>query len=263
MVRPKQAHGLRSKVYGPVLLALFRRKYIPGGIDPITFTLDEVRAELLASGLAASNVPDVIYRMRSRTMLPAEIQDAGYRMIEITDRGVYALVVGSSTLVEYPEPVGVIDVEDHTPDVVRRLLYSDFANVDEQALLSVLRYNDMFSRFIGFRVYHFKSHVRGSVKGVGQAEIDDVHVAVEHGYDGPLTIVPVEAKAKHDPISRTQVVTQTRYAEHVFPGHPIRPLTVKLFETGEILFMEFNVTKLPNELRVVRHAFYRLRVHGK
>lgn len=263
MVRPKQAHGLRSKVYGPVLLAIFRRKLVPGGVAPLVFTLQDVRDQLVASGLEARNAPDVIYRMRARTVLPEETQAAGYRMIEITNRGVYALVVGTSTLIEYPELTTPVDVEDHTPDVVRRLLYTDFATVDEQALLSVLRYNDMFSRFLGFRVYHFKSHVRKSVPGVGQAEVDDVHVAVEQGYDGPLTIVPVEAKAKDDPVSRTQVVTQIRYAQHVFPGHPIRPLTVKLFETGDILFMEFNVTTLPNDLQIVRHAYFRLRVHGR
>jgi hypothetical protein len=262
MVRPKQAHGLRSKVYGPVVLAIFRRKYVVGSTEPLAFTLNEIREELLTSGLSASNAPDVVYRMRGRTMLPEEIQNAGYRMIINTDRGAYAFVAGTSTLVDYPEMTNVVEVDDHTPVEVRRLLYADFVKVDEQALLSVLRYNDMFSRFLGFRVYHFKSHVRQSVRGVGQAEVDDVHVAVEHGYDGPLTIVPVEAKAQHDPVVRTQVVTLVHYAEHVFPGHPIRPMTVKLLETGEVLFMEFNVTKAPDELRIVRHAFYRLLVHG-
>lgn len=263
MVRPKQAHGLRSKVYGPVVLGIFRRKYVAGSVNPIEFTLDEVRAELLAQGLEAKNAPDVIYRMRGRTALPEEIQSTGYRMIENRNRGAYAFVATLKTLVDFPELSDVVPIPDQTPVEVRRLLYGKFVNVDEQALLSVLRYNDMFSRFLGFRVYHLKSHVRQSVRGVGQAEVDDVHVAVERGYNEALTIVPVEAKAQHDPVVRSQVMTLAKYAEHVFPGHPIRPLTVKLLDTGEVLFMEFNVTKVPDDLRIVRHAFYRLVRHGE
>lgn len=52
---------------------------------------------------------------------------------------------------------------------------------------------------------------------------------------------------------------QIRYAQHAFPSHPVRPLTVKIFETGSILFMEFNVTTSPTELRIIRHEFFRFR----
>ena len=260
--RPRQAHGRGSKIYGPVVLAIWRRGYTAGSSAPIAFTLDDVRAELEAQGLSAKNPPDLIYRMGGRTKLPDEMQLAGYRMISKTNRGKYAFIAGESTLIDYPEMANVVEVDDHTPVEVRRLLYLDFVAVDEQALLSVIRYNDMFSRFIGFRVYHLKSHVRQSVPGVGQAEVDDVHVSVEHGYDGLLTIVPVEAKAEHDPVVRTQVASLVHYARHAFPGHPIRPMTVKMMETGEVLFMEFNVTTEPNELAIVKHAFYRL-THGK
>lgn len=261
MSRPLQAHGLRSKVYTPVLLAIFRRKFV-AGMERIPFTLEEVRVELVALGIQARNAPDVIYRMKSRTALPEEIQLAGFKILEITSRGTYALVRGDSTLIAYPaEPDAVLEIEDRTPLAVQRLLYAEFGNIDEQGLLSVLRYNNAFATFLGVPVYHLKSHVRKSVPGVGQAEVDDVHVAVEspQGEQGPLTIVPVEAKAKDDPVNRAQIAMQVRYAQHAFPGHPIRPLTVKLFDTGVVLFMEFNVTTSPNELTILRHAHFRFR----
>jgi hypothetical protein len=127
-------------------------------------------------------------------------------------------------------------------------------------LLSVLRYNDAFSIFLGCRVHHLKSHVRKSVPGVGQAEVDDVHVAVQVEANGveSLTIVPVEAKAKDDPVNRVQIAMQVRYAFHAFPGLPVRPITVKLFETGTILFMEFNSTTDPNGLDVLRYCHFRV-----
>ena len=259
MPRPRQAHGLRSKVYTPILLSIFRRKYTAGE-TMIVFTLEEVRQELRAAGLEARNPADLIYRMKSRTILPAEIQEAGFRILQITSRGVYALVVGESTLIDYPDVSDVIDVEDRTPLAVRRLLDDDLGSVDEQGLLSVVRYNDLLTHFLGDRTFHLKSHVRKSVPGVGQAEIDDVHVALIGGddQDGPLAVVPVEAKAKDDPVNRVQIAMQIRYAKHAFPGLQVRPLTIKLFEDGLILFMQFNPTTKPNELAVQRHAYYRI-----
>lgn len=257
MPRPLQAHGLRSKVYGPILLNIFRRKYVEGA-STVIFTLEEVREELLSAGLQARNAPDLIYRMKSRTILPAEISNKGFRILEITSRGVYALVAGDSTLIEYPEIEEVVDVHDRTPLAVRRLLSPDFGKTDEQGFLSVIRYNDLFSHFLEVPVFHLKSHVRKSVPGVGQAEVDDVHVALPEGHDGSLTLVPVEAKAKDDPVNRVQIAMQVKYANHAFPGLSVRPLTVKLFEDGVVLFMEFNPTSRAADLTVVRFAHYRL-----
>ena len=258
MVRPLQAHGRGSKVYGPVLLELFRKRFVKGA-ERIPFTLDDLREALQALGIESRNPPDVIYRMKSRTKLPDEIIAAGYNILEITGRGEYAFVIGEVTLIAYPDETTSTELVDRTPTAVRRLLYEEgrFGGIDEQGLLTVIRYNDLFSRFLGVPAFHFKSHVRKSVPGVGQAEVDDVHVAVEHGEDGLLTVVPVEAKAKDDPVNRVQIAMQIRYAQHAFPGHPVRPLTVKLFDHGVLLMMEFNVTTNPNELKIVRHEFFR------
>lgn len=261
VVRPIQAHGLRSKVYGPVLLSIFRRKF-KRGMTKIVFTLEEVREELVRLGLQARNAADVIYRMKSRTVLPAQIQKHGFRILEVTSRGVYALTVGESTLIDYVAPVegAIVQVMDRTPPAVQRLFGEDFGSMDEQGFLSVLRYNDLISHFLGAPSYHVKSHVRRSVPGVGQAEVDDVHVAlISPGADtGPLTIVPIEAKAKDDPVNRAQIAMQVRYALHAFPGLAIRPLTVKLFEDGTVLFMEFNASSDANALKVLRHAHYKI-----
>jgi hypothetical protein len=259
MARPIQAHGKRSKVYGPVLIAIFRRKFKEGMVS-VTFTLDEIRAELIAQDLEARNAPDLIYRMKSRTQLPEEIQLLGFRILSITGRGKYALLLGDETLIGYPDRVNVEEIEDRTPAAVRELLPEDFGAVDEQMLLSVLRYNDLFTRFLGVPTFHLKSHVRKSVPNVGQAEVDDVHVAIMPGRSdrSRLVIVPVEAKAKDDPVNRVQIAMQVRYAMHAYPNLDVRPLTVKLFDDGVILFMEFEPTFEPNDLAILRHTYYRL-----
>ena len=257
MPRPLQAHGLRSKVYTPILLAIFRRKYVPGA-EVVTFTLEELRAEIVAAGLQARNVADLVYRMKSRTVLPEEITSKGFRVLEIRGRGIYALTFAESTLITYPERGEIVDVHDRTPYAVRRLLADDFGKTDEQGLLNVLRYNDLFSHFLRIQAFHLKGHVRRSVPGLGQVEVDDVHVALSGGLDDPLIIVPVEAKAKDDPINRVQIAMQVRYANHEFPGVVVRPLTVKLFEDGLVLFMEFNPSTTPADLKIVKSGYYRI-----
>lgn len=257
MPRPIQAHGLRSKVYTPILLAIFRRKYVPGA-TVVTFTLEELRAELLAAGLQARNVADLVYRMKSRTILPEEITSKGFRVLEITGRGVYALTVADSTLITYPEPTEVIDVQDRTPHAVRRLLADDFGKTDEQGLLNVLRYNDLFTHFLRVSTFHLKGHVRKSVPGAGQVEVDDVHVALSGGLDDPLILVPVEAKGKDEPVNRVQIAMQVKYANHAFPGTLVRPLIVKLFADGLVLIMEFNASTNAADLTIVKSAYYRI-----
>ena len=260
MNRPIQAHGLRSKVYTPILRAVFRKKYIEGATR-VDFTLDDIRSELIAAGLQAKNAPDLIYRMKSRTALPEEIQALGFRILQITGRGKYALIVGQSTLIEYPEPREVVTVLDRTPLPVQELLGPDLGLLDEQAMLSVVRYNDLITHFLQAQAFHFKAHIRRSVPGVGQVEVDDLHLAVESTAPGQYrpVIVPIEAKAKDDPVNRVQIAAQIRFAQHEYPGFAVRPITIKLFADGLLLFMEFNPTTVPDELIVVGFSHYRLR----
>ena len=224
----------------------------------MTFTLEELRAELVAAGLQARNVADLVYRMKSRTVLPEEITSKGFRILEIRGRGVYALTFAESTLIAYPEPTETTDVHDRTPYAVRRLLADDFAKIDEQGLLERAPLQRPLQDFLRVQAFHLKGHVRRSVPGLGQVEVDDVHVALSGGLDDPLIIVPVEAKAKDDPVNRVQIAMQVRYANHEFPGLVVRPLTVKLFEDGLVLFMEFNPSTNAADLKIVKSGYYRM-----
>jgi hypothetical protein len=254
--RPLQSHGKRSKVYVPVLREIFRLKYNPGDLF-VEFTIADINEACATLGVHAANQPDLVYRMKSRTVLPEEIQALGFRVLRPVGRGTYRLEMAESTLIEFPEGEAELIV-DRTPSVVRRMLGEDFGAIDEQGLLTVVRYNDLVSRFLGARAFHLKGHVRKSVEGVGQAEVDDVHIAIPLDTDRPITIVPIEAKAKDEPVNRAQIAMQIRYARGTFPGHPVRPLTIKLFPDGELLFMEFEDETDAASLKCIRHARYRL-----
>lgn len=95
-----QSHGESSTVYVPILKFIFNEKYISGQ-DFIEFTLDDVRAASTALGIIIRNAPDLIYRMRSRTISPQEIQDEGFRILRSVGRGRYRLENGESTILKF------------------------------------------------------------------------------------------------------------------------------------------------------------------
>jgi hypothetical protein len=256
MARSLQSHGKRSRVYVPVLLYIFKQKYTPD-VEFIEFTLADVVEACNQLGVIAANHPDLIYRMKSRTIIPEEIQSLGFRVIRPIGRGKYVLEKAESTLIEFPESVFETLI-DQTPPVVRRLLGTNLGSIDEQGLLAIVRYNNLIAHFLKARVYHLKGHVRKSVAGVGQAEVDDVHIALPLDADEPITIVSVEAKAKDEPVNRAQIAMQIMYAREAFPGYAIRPLTIKLFPDGEILFMEFADEIRTAALIPIAFARYRL-----
>lgn len=145
---------------------------------------------------------------------------------------------------------------DHTPMPVRRLLPETMAEMDEQALLSVVGYCQLLDHFTGLKVYRLRSHVRKSVPGVGQAELDAIDVGIASGDDEVPVVFPIEAKAVSDELNRVQIFNMIQYAAHYFPGMKVRPLAVKVDYQSAVHLMEFNVVSRPSELRIVRSASY-------
>jgi len=190
--RALQAHGLNSKVYGPILLHIFNSRWRQG-TPTVLFTLDDVRNSADALKLEVRNPADLIYRMRSRTILPKEILDKGFYILRAIGRGQYQFEKGSSTLFE-PLNSELTEALDLTPLPVRRLLPERLADMDEQAVLTIASYCKLFDHFTGLQVYRLRSHVRKSVPGIGQAELDAIDVGVALRDDEMPVVFPIEAK---------------------------------------------------------------------
>jgi hypothetical protein len=254
--RALQSHGLTSLVYVPILRLIFEDKYVAGSTR-VDFSLDDVRAAAITLGITVRNPADVIYRMRSRTVLPAEILELGFYVLRQVGRGKYSLQQATSTVIDLPvtEPIEALDL---TPMPVRRLLPENLAHVDEQALLTVASYCKLFDHFTGLAIYRLRSHVRKSVAGIGQAELDELDVGVALREDEVPVIVPIEAKAVADPVNRVQISAMVAFSAEFFPGHQIRPVALKVNAEGLLHLLEFNPTMEPSELEVVRSAAYKL-----
>ena len=256
--RPPQAHGLTSKVYGPILLSIFRTRWRQGTAT-VLFTLDDVRNAADNLKLEIRNPADLIYRMRSRTVLPKEILDRGFFILRAIGRGQYQFEKGSSTIFQ---PLDSVPTEalDLTPLPVRRLLPERLAEMDEQAVLTVASYCKLFDHFTGLQIYRLRSHVRKSVPGVGQAELDAIDVGVALRDDEMPIIFPIEAKAAADALNRVQIYNMVQYSRHYFPGMTIRPLAIKVDQDSILHMMEFNPVTRAADLRVLNSASYVLKL---
>src|SRR5437879_768950 len=115
--RALQAHGLNSKVYGPILLHIFQARWRQGA-SSVLFTLDDVRNAADELRLEVRNPADLIYRMRSRTVLPKEILDKGFFILRAIGRGQYQFEKGSSTIFQ-PLDTESTEALDITPLPVR------------------------------------------------------------------------------------------------------------------------------------------------
>jgi hypothetical protein len=266
VVKPKgkslQTHGQNSVVYVPVILKLFRDRFRPG-TPTVVFSLDDVRTAVeavrAASGnpdrISSRNPADVVYRMRSRTKLPQEILDKGFHVLRAVGRGLYQFEKASSGIIEVPVNE-LTPAIDQTPMPVRRLLPVTMAEMDEQALLSVVAYCCLLDHFTGMKIYRLRSHVRKSVPGIGQAELDAIDVGIAAAEDEVPVVFPIEAKSVSDELNRVQIYNMIRYAAHYFPGLNVRPLALKVDYQSAVHLMEFNVASRPGELRIVRSASY-------
>ena len=257
----EQQHGLKSRVYVPILRELVRRFREPGA-QRVEFTVRDMRRVADDLGIEIGNAPDLVYRMRARTRLPDDILDMGFTILRGVGRGRYALEVGGEAVVHLPEHE-VLDHNDQTPLPVRRLLPENLVELDEQGLLTMVSYCRLLDHFTGLTVYRLRSHVRKSVPDVGQAELDEIDVGVAMRDDDVPVVFPIEAKAADEVINRVQIATAVGYCKTYFPGHEIRPVVVKLTYDGILHFLEFRATTALAGLRVVNSCGYRLNLSRK
>lgn len=256
--RALQAHGLTSKVYGPILLHVFKARWRQGAAT-VVFTLDDIRNAADSLALEVRNPADLIYRMRSRTILPKEILGKGFYILRAIGRGRYQFEKGSSTIFQPldSQPTEALDI---TPLPVRRLLPEQLVKMDEQAVLTVASYCKLIDHFTGLQVYRLRSHVRKSVPGIGQAELDAIDVGVALRDDEVPIIFPIEAKAASDALNRVQVFNMVQYSRHYFPGMVIRPLAIKVDYDSVLHLMEFNPASKASDLKITRSASYVLKL---
>ncbi len=167
--------------------------------------------------------------------------------IELAGRGLYKFVLGRESRIVPSSSLVRTDIPDATPELI-----SVYALDDEQALLAIVRYNRLIDIFLGITTYSLQNHLRTTVRGVGQIEIDELYVGIDS--QGRHYVIPVQAKVGKDQISIVQTAQDIRACEQKFDGIRCRPVSVQFMPDRTIAM--FELTFQDDELRVLAERHY-------
>lgn len=240
--------------YAALLEHVFLANYTPGAHE-VPFTKAELELAAQTVGIALpKNVPDLIYTFRYRLDLPgkvAELAPEGRQwIIRGTGRAQYKFsAVKASARIVPSERLIVTKVPDSTPELIRAKALGD-----EQALLALVRYNRLVDVFLGVAAHSLQNHLRTTVVGIGQVEVDEVYLAVDR--HGAQFVVPVQAKGGSDQIGIVQIEQDLGMCAEKFPEMVARPVAAQFMDNGVIALFELALQD--DEIRVVQEAHYKL-----
>lgn len=239
--------------YGALIEEIFFDRYSDGATE-LEFARTDIEdaAEVLDIKLP-KNLGDVLYSFRFRAALPGRIvetQPEGMEwVIELAGRAVYKFRLVKINRVLPREDLVTIDIPNSTPELIRA-----YALDDEQALLAIVRYNRLIDTFLSLTTYSLQNHLRTTVKGVGQIEIDELYVELDKR--GCHYVIPVQAKGGKDQIGIVQTSQDIRFVEEKFPGMRCRAIAAQFMDAHIVAL--FELTLQDDEIKVVEERHYRL-----
>lgn len=220
----------------------------------LDFTRQEIKDAATDLGIVLpDNLGDVIYSFRFRTELPERViatQTEGMEwVIELAGRSRYRFSLVKINRILPREDLARIDIPDSTPELIRA-----YALDDEQALLAIVRYNRLIDTFLSLTTYSLQNHLRTTVKGIGQIEIDELYVGLDKR--GCHYVIPVQAKGGKDQIGIVQTTQDIRFVEEKFPGMRCRAIAAQFMDDRIVAL--FELTLQNDEIKVVEERHYRL-----
>jgi len=224
------------------------------GATDFEFARDEI--ETVAGELEIAlpkNLGDLIYSFRFRVPLPDKIigtQPEGLEwIIEGAGKARYRFRLVKITRILPSEALKSIAIPDATPEFIRA-----YALDDEQALLAIVRYNRLIDTFLGLTTYSLQNHLRTTVKGVGQIEIDELYIGLDKY--GCHYVIPVQAKGGKDQIGVVQTGQDLAFAAEKFPEMRCRPIAAQFMNEGVVALFELTLDE--GQVKVVEERHYRL-----
>ena len=221
-----------------------------------TFEFDRTELKSAAKSLGIDlpdNLGDVIYSFRFRTGLPERVTatqpDEMEWVIELAGRARYRFSLVKINRILPRKDLAIIDIPDATPELIRA-----YALDDEQALLAIVRYNRLIDTFLGLTTYSLQNHLRTTVKGIGQIEIDELYVGLDKR--GCHYVIPVQAKGGKDQIGLVQTSQDIRFVEEKFSGMRCRAIAAQFMDDKIVAL--FELTFQDSEIKVVEERHYRL-----
>ena len=240
--------------YQSLIAHIFAKGYRKGK-TVVPFSRDElIHTAALLEIAVPKNIGDVLYSFRYRNPLPGEIlktQTKGMEwVIEGSGRAEYEFRLVPINRIEPNENLVTIKIPDATPEIVASNSLSD-----EQALLAKVRYNRLIDIFLGVTAYSLQNHLRTTVKGLGQIEIDEVYVGVDRL--GCQYVIPVQAKGGNDQLSTVQAKQDIACCAEKFPNLVCRAISAQFIDDSRIAMFELQLDE-DGLVRTAEERHYRL-----
>jgi hypothetical protein len=239
--------------YNQIIAEIFKRHYVEGD-ESFTFERQEMYEVSDLLGMERpKNLGDLTYSYRFRRKLPKSITDTAPSglewIIENAGKSTYRFQLSTiNRIVPNPNLI-TIKIPDATPEIILK-----YALGDEQALLAKVRYNRLIDIFLGITTYSLQNHLRTTVGGIGQIEIDEIYVGVNR--HGTHFVVPVQAKAGNDQIGIVQTKQDISCCAEKFPSLICRSISVQFLNENIIAMFEL---ALENEqMKIVEEKHYQL-----
>lgn len=239
--------------YAAIIEKVFFSKYTKGN-EEITFEREDLERAANALRLELpKNLGDVIYANRYRAELPKRIlstQPKGREwIIEGRGRALYCFRLVTENRIVPNDQLAAIKIPDATPEIV-----SSYALSDEQALLAKVRYNRLLDIFLGLATYSLQNHLRTTVRGLGQVEIDEIYVGIDKR--GAQYVLPVQAKGGTDQLSVVQAKQDIACCQEKFPNLECRAISAQFVATDLIALFELALDD--GMVKIVEEKHYRL-----
>jgi hypothetical protein len=242
-------------LYEVLLVKIFKNHYRKGAEK---FEFDREELAKVASELGVrlpKNLGDLIYSFRYRRKMPAEILETATGkkewIIEPAGQAKYRFRLAKASRIVPREDLVAVKIPDATPEII-----AAYALTDEQALLAKVRYNRLIDIFLGITTYSLQNHLRTTVKGMGQIEIDEIYVGVNK--NGQQFVIPVQAKGGSDQLAVVQTKQDLACCAEKFPHLACRAISAQFMNDEENTIAIFELTMERDEVKVVEERHYRL-----
>lgn len=225
--------------YNAIICCIFLERYEQGKTS-IVFAREEFLQKAQELGVESpKNLGDIIYHYKYRKNLPEEITktapDGYYWRIRNIGKACYEFILEEG--MEFIEPdkmLATIKIPDSTPSIVRKYSISD-----EQALLTIVRYNRLIDIFLGITCYSLQNHLRTTVVGIGQIETDEIYVGLDK--KGRQFIIPVQAKGGSDKLGVTQIEQDFELCKQKYPQLICRAIACQFITSDVVAMFAFSV----------------------
>lgn len=250
---PKSNSQNAQNRYRALIERIFFDRY-KAGIGSIEFDRDDIPAMAETLGLERpKNLGDVIYAMRYRTPMPESIlatqPESMEWIIEGAGRAKYRFVLVPLNRILPRPDLKTIAIPNGTPEIIRV-----YALDDEQALLAIVRYNRLIDIFLGLTSFSLQNHLRTTVKGIGQIEIDELYFGIDR--HGCHYVIPVQAKGGKDQISVVQTRQDIAWCGQRFLGVRSRAISAQFMDDDKVAMFELAIEN--EQIVVVDEKHYRL-----